>query len=263
MTYLESHEEVLSIDLEDENDLYRIRRGRRIVYVSVLAPSIITREDKTESCKILSNLRQIPEWYEDWQTLTVSKLGDEIRCYKNQFSPHRLRESELLVPCDKYFNVTDLKLVDRISDRVSLVMQEEKPCCLKIARFSHELTYLRQEIWAYSILIERRFTSAPEFYGYVYEEQTDRIIGFIMEELCGRYAGIADLQSCHTILRQMHDVGLVHGDVNKYNFIVTKRGTRLVDFEASRVQAGNAQIQELGSLANRLASTSREGCYRT
>ena len=41
------HQEVLSVDLEDRDDLYRIRRGRRIVYFSTLDPSIIPWEDKT------------------------------------------------------------------------------------------------------------------------------------------------------------------------------------------------------------------------
>ena len=257
------HQEVLSVDLEDRDDLYRIRRGRRVVYISILAPSIIPREDKTNSHEVISNLRKLPEWNQDWQTLTVAKLGEEMRCSKNEFLPHRLRESERLVSCDKYFDIADLRLVDRISDRVSLVLQDNKLSCLKIARFSHELTYLRQEIWAYSILIEHGFTGAPEFYGYVYEEQRDRVIGFVMEKLCGRHAGVADLQSCHTLVQQIHFAGLIHGDLNKYNFIVTKQGAKLVDFEASTAQGKNAQIQELESLADRLASTSREGCYRT
>ena len=264
MTQPRINEEVLSIDLGDFDDLYRVRRGKRILYLSIRAPSVIPYEDRTESGKILSHLRKLPKWDQDWQTLTVAKLGNETHCYENLFSPHRLRESELLVPSDKRFDIADLQFVDRVSDRVSLVSHNNIPSCVKIAKFSHELTYVKQEIWAYSVLIKCGLDNiAPRFYGYVYEDRPDRIVGFLMERLFGRYAVIADLKPCRHIVQQMHSVGLAHGDLNRYNFIVTSDGAKLVDFEASTFADEEARAQELKDLTGQLASTSPKGRYGT
>lgn len=84
------HEEVLSIDLGDSDDLYRIRRGKRIVYISIQALSIIPLQDKTESSKTLTHLRKVPKWDQDWQTLTVANRGYETLRSENLFLPHRL-----------------------------------------------------------------------------------------------------------------------------------------------------------------------------
>jgi|HubBroStandDraft_4_1064222.scaffolds.fasta_scaffold284244_2 hypothetical protein len=56
MAYIE---EVLSLDLEDSDCLYRIRRGRRIVYVSI-HPDILPPADRTDSSRILARLRHLP-----------------------------------------------------------------------------------------------------------------------------------------------------------------------------------------------------------
>lgn len=50
----------------------------------------------------------------------------------------------------------------------------------------------------------------------------------------GRHADVGDLESCRKVVQQMHGLGVIHGDLNKYNFIVTENGTKLLDFEASR-----------------------------
>ncbi len=255
------YEEVLSIDLGDKDDLYRICRGKRVVYVSIQAPSIIPPQDKTESSKALTHMRKVPKWDQDWQTLTVAKRDDEMLCFENLFLPHRLPKNALLVPCHENFNIMNLQPVKRISHRVSLARQDRNLYCVKIARFNHELVYMKREVWAYKMLVKSGLTIAPKFHGYVYEEHPDRIIGFLMEIIDGRHADVEDLEPCRKVVQQMHGLGLIHGDLNKYNFIVTENGVKLVDFEASEFADEGTREHELDGLAGYLASTLLNGCY--
>lgn len=63
------------------------------------------------------------------------------------------------------------------------------------------------------------------------------VIGFLMGKVEGGFACLGDLTQCAALLRRLYglgDLGLVHGDVNPYNFIVKegrRRCVRLVDFE--------------------------------
>lgn len=61
-TSMDEREEVLSLDLEEDDYLYRMRRGHRIVYVSVLHVDIVPPEHRTEGSRILSHLRLLPGW---------------------------------------------------------------------------------------------------------------------------------------------------------------------------------------------------------
>jgi tRNA A-37 threonylcarbamoyl transferase component Bud32 len=59
-------------------------------------------------------------------------------------------------------------------------------------------------------------------------------MGFLMEMAEGTAAGIGDLSSCRALMRRLHGLGLVHRDLNRYNFIVDRGPgglTLLVDFE--------------------------------
>jgi RIO-like serine/threonine protein kinase len=93
-----------------------------------------------------------------------------------------------------------------------------------------------------------------ELYGYVYEEDRDRVVGIAMESLTGEPAGPEDLADCFTVLKHMHAAGLVHGDVNRYNFMRTAFGMKIFDFEdACSSHSQPLQQQELADLAVALA----------
>lgn len=65
-------------------------------------------------------------------------------------------------------------------------------------------------------------------------------MGFLMEKVEGRFACSDDLAQCEALLRRLHglgDLGLVHRDVNRYNFIIEEGhggSVRLVDFEHAK-----------------------------
>lgn len=89
-----------------------------------------------------------------------------------------------------------------------------------------------------------------------------RVIGFILEKIEGREAGIEDLVGCQAALKRLHDIGIVHGDVNRYNFVVRGDGTvRLIDFESSwQDKAATAIMRaEMESLGEQLVEETGRG----
>ncbi|KAL3477737.1 kinase-like domain-containing protein [Aspergillus californicus] len=154
--------------------------------------------------------------------------------YSNEFLPHGLDlarlDSPTTVPFDNFLDITKH---GRISDRLFRVRCDGERCVMKIVGFKHEIRYLQQEVAVYAALASSGFRPAPRFKGLVYEETKNRTIGFLMEEIRGRPAGIEDLQDCMETARQLHAYGFIHGDLNRYNFLITDHGTRLIDFESS------------------------------
>ncbi len=216
--------EVLSLDLEDSDLLYRIRKGSRIVYVQIFSPAIIPPEDRTESSAILRHLRSLSGWEGDWQTMTVTGLPEAPEYRLTSFPPHRLAPVDLKIDSKQWGDLNEIKIEDRISDSVWKVSCAGRCLVMKVARFQHELNYLRQELQGYYSLQLKGFTAIPAFYGYVYEENQSRVIGFLMEYLCGHPAGPADWEECRELLQGIRRIGFIHGDINRYNWLKTANG---------------------------------------
>ncbi|KAF2790771.1 hypothetical protein K505DRAFT_250466 [Melanomma pulvis-pyrius CBS 109.77] len=257
-------EEVLSLDLEDDDYLYRIRRGPRIVYVSVLCPGLIPTTDRTDGSRVLAKLRPLPAWNKQWSTLTITHTSDGPSFLEDAFKPHRLSHLPAPVLSHQYYNLLDLAVINRISDRVSLVCFQGNLCVLKIARFSHELKALHREIMAYGILDD--FPLAPKFLGYVYEETEDRVVGFLIEALNGHHPNVEDLDICQSAMMELHARGVVHGDLNKYNIVIEGTKPKFFDFEVASFQDDDnytkLELEEIEELAQKLADVSGIGDRR-
>lgn len=94
------------------------------------------------------------------------------------------------------------------------------PVIAKIARFEWEIPRLEQETRIYQLFEGSGL--APRFLAHVREE--DRVIGFVLEKVAGRAAGVEDLKACEEVLGKLHARGVVHGDVNRFNFLVGEEG---------------------------------------
>ncbi|KAB8223506.1 hypothetical protein BDV33DRAFT_188871 [Aspergillus novoparasiticus] len=255
-------EEVLSLDLEEDDFLYRIRRNSRIVYVSILDGDILPPDYRTDSFLVLAKLQNIPKWDDKWKTLTVRNTAQGIESSPDEFPPHGLELGQLNHPSAIFVNILYLTTVSRISYRLSRVRHGEESWVLKIARFKHEIASLQNEVSIYSNLMASGFSFCPTSIGFVYEETKDRTIVFIMEEISGRTPSIQDLKDCTGTVRLLHEAGIVHGDLNKYNFLVTEVGVKLFDFEVSAAKE-DADLglteDELKGLAARLEDESGIG----
>lgn len=71
-----------------------------------------------------------------------------------------------------------------------------------------------------------------------------------------------DAVKCRRVLGELHQLGILHGDVNKHNFLVCEERAWLVDFESSRKIEGGEEgrlIAEMATLDRFLQSDSKKG----
>jgi len=136
-------------------------------------------------------------------------------------------------------------------------LQFAHPVVAKFARFYWEIEYYAAETQAYSWIDGHGI--GPGFLGYLTEE--GRIIGFLIEHVVGRHATIADLPACKTIVRRLHTLGILHGDLNKHNFLISETaGAVLIDFEtATRPEDVQAMNKEIEGLEGQLLDESGNG----
>ena len=92
-----------------------------------------------------------------------------------------------------------------------------KSVIAKIARFEFKVPWVETETAIYQAIDGQGIW--PAFLGHLVEH--GRVMGFLIKKIDGGAHGeIGDLV-----------LGIVHGDLNKYNFIVGPTRTALIDFE--------------------------------
>jgi predicted Ser/Thr protein kinase len=116
----------------------------------------------------------------------------------------------------------------------------EKPIIAKFARFPWEIDYYIAETQVYSWIDGHNI--GQEFLGYLTEE--GRVIGFLMEYVEGHHSTISDLPACKAIVGRLHDLGILHKDLNKYHFLISERGAVLIDFEAAKRSENSEAMEE-------------------
>ncbi|GFF59408.1 LOW QUALITY PROTEIN: uncharacterized protein DSM5745_06187 [Aspergillus udagawae] len=236
-----------------------IRKNSWIIYVSILNRGVLPPDYRTDGDRVLSKLRNIPKWEEEWRTLTVWRGIQGIESTLDEFLLHGLDVSQLNIPSAIFLNLLDLTTVSRISDRISRVKYNGETWILKIA---HEIPALRREVLVYSMLTLNAFPLAPKFIGFAYEETKAPIVGFLMEDISGHHPDIHDLTDCMKTVHRLHTYGIVHGDLNRYNFLMTEDGAKISNFEVSVAQTNvdpAAAEEELNLLAIRLEDESGIG----
>lgn len=100
---------------------------------------------------------------------------------------------------------------------------------------------------------------APKFLGHLTED--GRVIGFLMERITNaKHAGPEDLTACQQVLSQLHQLGIRHGDVNRFNFLAQRSKTVLIDFDTTRICNDRDALQEeFDSLSEYLNNVSTKG----
>lgn len=200
-----------------------------MVYVYVKDPSSIPDNARTYGPSLLKHLRGYTGWNQAWTTLTICKDDDgHIQYLPNASPPPGLRPAEC--PGDhSLYQITQLRTLQLFKQRVSQVQFGATTCVLKIATFAHELPSLKQEVKVFHFLASRGSTLVPKFLGYACEQ--DRIVGFLSEMVVGRFPSTDDADVCLKGLHQLHSEGVIHGDINKYNIIITADGLKFIDLE--------------------------------
>lgn len=179
----------------------------------------------------------------------------------------------------KRIDVLSLKQTKRYRSNVHEVLFEGYPAIAKIACFDWEIPRIENETLAYSIINQHQHqhpdskpstTIAPDFLDHLTEGENGRVIGFLLEKVDGEFASTDDLPECEEALRRLHGMGLIHGDVNLYNFIVDRSShnnssnndghvVRMVEFDHAEDFDETKARLELESLASQLAEETGRG----
>lgn len=244
------------------NDIrYRIKRDNRIIYVRVLSPDIIPEDRRTYGPSAIDELSKLEEWNDDsWNTLQVDQDEKGIKCDKDVARPHFVPAHQLLH--HPIYDISTLTVIRESKYRTSEVSHNGQAAFLKIARFPHELKWIIQEIQAYHALAGSSLVS--KLLGYISESSsTDRVIGFLVEKVNGRHADLEDLEVCRAAPDPLH-ISLIHGDLCKYNVIITDKGPKFIDLEDSVLVGADSWSDELRQkekqgLATKLSDTSGLG----
>ncbi|KAH7012321.1 hypothetical protein B0J12DRAFT_690621 [Macrophomina phaseolina] len=239
---------ILSMEVDDEDKCeseYRLRIGNRVKYLSI-APATFDRDTLSFP---LASLPPLPYYDDNWTFAYISRDADSGEL-KTSLSNRKFAEVRSIWHSAQ-INVLDLERTQQLTGAAFealiskcafrglavtsvplLLSSEDKVAVIaKIARFEWEIHRIERETRAYLALLQHGASDvAPRFLGHVHE--SGRVIGFLLEKLEGqRNASIDDLSGCEAVLVRLHGLGLLHGDANRYNFLVGQDGVRIIDFE--------------------------------
>ncbi|KAK6225764.1 hypothetical protein QIS74_01811 [Colletotrichum tabaci] len=251
---------ILSMEVDDDDSFdseYRLQIGNQVKYL-VVSPRTFDRDTLSFPIPSLSCL----PYNEEWTVANISR--DEITGnLKTSFSNRTLAGVE----CQWHKTNVDCLELEKTKQLTAMAFEARLHSILpitpspdimiaKIARFEWEVPRIEQETRAYQLLEGSGL--APRFLAHVHEN--GRIVGFLLERLEGRFASVQDLNVCEAALRKLHGLGLLHGDVNRYNFIVTQEGVKLLDFERAQENASpESMSKELKGLRAELVDESGRG----
>jgi predicted Ser/Thr protein kinase len=245
------------VDLNDEKDgEYRfLVDNRNVKYVSV-APGSLPKDDRTFAPILIPLLPEFPPG--NWNVGHVSKndLTEQLEFTKTTFSQlpgventwHPVKIDHL-----------ELQKLDRIRQNIHKVSHPEfeHPVVAKFTEFPWQTPYLEAETTAYQWIDGTGV--GPKFFGHVTE--SGRTIGFLMEFIEGAHtATLNDVDACQAALAKLHALGIKHGDINKYNFLVREEDAVIIDFESAMWCEDKKELEdESGRLEESLRSDSTRG----
>jgi hypothetical protein len=223
--------EILSQEIDDVEGFYRVRAGHRIHYLHI--PATVFEEDTLCMPHLLiPALPKLPD--HSWNKMDIARvedgsltseiLYDALPGVQEVWHPQRVE-------------FVSLKYIDRHREGVREMLLNGQLIVAKFARWEWEICRMENETRAYAIINEYQQQHpeeppiAPKFLGHIMED--GRVTGIMLEKIKGRFASIDDLVKCEEIVRKLHGLGLIHGDINRYNFILDQSGShvRMLDFE--------------------------------
>jgi hypothetical protein len=232
----------------------RIRCGTRVKYV-VIPPHTLTSD---ELCLPLYSLPPLPT-EDGWTAARVSRSSEDRKLHFSIEQRPLCGVREIWHP--NMVDCLSLERVQRFAMNVSGCIRKDQPApgktfIAKIARFEWEIPYIERETHVYRLL--QKTDIAPRFLGHIHED--GRVIGFLLEKLEGHHASIEHLSRCEEVLGRLHQSGLLHGDVNRYNFVIGEGWTKMIDFEKCQgTQDGGLMNAEVLSLPSELQENSGRG----
>jgi predicted Ser/Thr protein kinase len=241
---------------ENDQSFFRLLvDGRAIKYITI-EPGLYSVEDMCFGPSLVSLLPELPPG--DWNDGLVAREGGNgaprfTRTARTAFASVRNTWHNTFV--DYLEIVVGRKLRTGVYE-VSCPLFN-KVVVAKFARFDWEVQYMENETTAYQWI--GGYDIGPRFLGHLTEE--GRVIGFLMKRIpAERHAGPQDLESCQEALSRLHDLGIQHGDINRFNFLICQSKAVLVDFDtAQKCDNLDLLLEELEDLPLRLNDPSNRG----
>ena len=153
----------------------------------------------------------------------------------------------------------ELYLRQRVRTSTHPELNDGKPVLIKTAVWPWEVAFMEAETTAYGSICGRGI--GPKFLGHVTEGKDGRVIGFVAEWVQdARIAGPGDFEGCRKALRQLHELGIKLGDINKHNFLVREgHDVILIDFEFAKKCSPQELEDEMNALKGSLEDPSFRG----
>ncbi|KAK3681923.1 hypothetical protein LTR37_020766 [Vermiconidia calcicola] len=251
---------ILNQHIDDEDGVYRIQYGDKVVSITI--PTDVFDEDTM--CRPYLLIPKLPSIFQGAWTraritraatneLEVTTSTDQLPSIESVWHPEQI-------------DVLSLKHVKYHRSGVHQVHYDGgKVVVAKTAQFDWDIPRLESETRVYHMLdqYERQNPNkcriTPRVLGHLTEG--GRVMGILLEKLEGRFASIDDLTACEEVLRKFHAVGLIHGDVNRYNFIVddSDGSVKIIDFEHAEDFDDAGAKSELESLTSQLSEETGRG----
>ncbi|DAA72710.1 TPA_exp: Uncharacterized protein A8136_5945 [Trichophyton benhamiae CBS 112371] len=194
----------------------------------------------------------------------IEVLSQEI---DNELGMYRIRTGNKIryLTIERKFEVLSLKRTRYYRHNVHEVIFNGAPAIAKIVRWEWELPRMENETAVYSFIYQDQCAHpedppiAPQVLAHLTED--GRVMGLLLEKVNGRFPGPDDLARCEEVVRRVHDIGIVHGDINRYNFLIDDEtgNIRLVDFEHAKHLTEETARAELDSLPSELAEETGRG----
>lgn len=250
--------EILNQDIDPEGDTpsyYRVLVDRKHFKYITIDAGIYEVDDLRFPPALLEKLPSFPP--RDWNSGRISRTPQKPIPFFSETTKKTLPAITPLWHSESY-DYLAFKIGERLKSNVYVASSPQFPKAVvaKFARFDWEIGYYVAETQVYSWIDGQSI--GPRFLGYLTEE--GRAIGFLIEFVGGRHATISDLPICKVVVERLHALGIVHNDLNKYNFLVSEKGVVLVDFEtAIKLDDRHAMAMEVEGLEAQLLDESGVG----
>ncbi|KAG2412505.1 alpha-galactosidase A precursor [Aspergillus terreus] len=242
------------VDGNDESYFRLLVDGRTIKYITI-GPGIYSTEDMCFGGSLVSILPELPPG--DWNDGLVAQDADD--------RPHFASAQHTQFPgVQNTWHGTYIDYMDLLIGRKLRTGIYEVRCAsfdnavvAKFARFPWEIQYMENETAAYQWITGHDI--GPQFLGHLTEH--GRVIGFLIEYIPNaRHASAQDIAACREGLSRLHALGIRHGDINRFNFLVQDSKATLIDFDTARkCDDRKVLLQELEGLPASLEDLSYRG----
>ncbi|KAF2149013.1 hypothetical protein K461DRAFT_315945 [Myriangium duriaei CBS 260.36] len=252
-----SHIELLSCLIEDDGEgAFRLLiNGTTIKYV-IIEGGIYERMDMCFGPRLAELLPPFPP--EDWRLGLVSKRPEDGTPYfeivdnrplqgiRNTWHPNEIDHLRFSLQVRLKSNVWE-----------ATATEFEEPVILKFATLLWEIHEMEDETEAYSWI--RDLGIGPKFLGHLTEDD-GRVYGMILEKITdARHAEARDLPACKDALQRLHALGILHGDINRFNFLIKEGKATLLDFCCARKSTDPEEFAaELNEVEGALESESNQ-----